>query len=249
MKSTNKWITSEQILKEVSEIGSFKGYIDSLSGTLEWYDKERELTIYATPNWENDGEVPFDVNYDSDLGYHHICTIKMIDGDISSQFTHYLNVLLMIMNHYKDFPKYEESNVDSFKTWNEAPYGNDDEDENDWLENRLSEDSFPHYVSNEEADEDYRTTLVQDEQRYEDSKKITGVTQAILDMVERQGDATYTEMNEFYKKVFGSNSFSHILKALRIPYKNRPTKRYLIKVGKNYEVRMANPSNWVVKEY
>ena len=138
----------------------------------------------------------------------------------------------MIMNHYKDFPKYEESNVDSFKTWNEAPYGNDDED--DWLENRLSEDSFPHYVTNEEDKEVIKSK---------------GVTQAILDMVERQGDASYTEMNEFYKKVFGSNSFSHILKALRIPYKNRPTKRYLLKVGKNYEVRMANPSNWVVKHY
>jgi hypothetical protein len=35
-----------------------------------------------------------------------------------------------------------------------------------------------------------------------------------------------------------------------IPYKNRNTKRYLIKndIGK-YEVRLANPSNWVVKEY
>lgn len=211
MKSTNKWITSEQILKEVSEIGSFKGCISNLSGTLEWYDKDRDITIYGTPNWETDGEVPFDIDRGGGEEMWHVCTIKMIDGDISSQFTHYLNVLLMIMNHYKDFVKYEESDIDSFKTWNEAPYGNDDEDE--------------------------------------EVKEPKGITQAILDMVERQGDVTYTEMNEFYKKIFGSNSFSHILKALRIPYKNRPTKRYLIKVGKNYEVRMANPSNWVVKEY
>lgn len=239
----NNWITPMEILKEIKEIGSYEGHFDSLSGTLEWFDKEREITIYATPNWKTEGEVPFDVNLDNEIGYHNVCTIKMVEGDKSTQLTHYLNVLMMIMNHYKD------CEVDSFKTWNEAPYGNDDEDENDWLENRLSEDSFPHYVTNEEADEDYRTTLVQDEQRYENSKKFTGVTQSILDMVERQGDASYTEMNEFYKKVFGSNSFSHILKALRIPYKNRPTKRYLLKVGKNYEVRMANPSNWVVKHY
>lgn len=126
----------------------------------------------------------------------------------------------------------------------------EDDDENDWLENRLSEDSFPHYVTNEEADEDYRTTLVQDEQRYEDSKKFTGVTQAILDMVERQGDATYTEMNDFYKKTFGSNSFSHILKSLRIPYKNRPTRRYLVKTASGgYEVRIAEIHNWVENQY
>jgi hypothetical protein len=124
-----------------------------------------------------------------------------------------------------------------------------------------SEDEFPnsvknefydynsHYVSNEEADEDYRSTLVQDEQRYEKSRVNKGVTQSILDFVQLQGDATYTEMQNFYRKEFGSNSFSHILKSLTIPYKNRPTRRYLSKMSNgNYEVRLANPSNWVVVE-
>ena len=120
----------------------------------------------------------------------------------------------------------------------------------EWLENRLSEDSFPHYVSNEEADEDYRSTLVQDEQRYEKSRVNKGVTQSILDFVQLQGDATYTEMQNFYRKEFGSNSFSHILKSLIIPYKNRATHRYLVKMGNgNYEVRVAQPSFWVEKYY
>jgi hypothetical protein len=103
--SNQKWINSEEILKEVSEIGSFKGSIDSMSGTLEWYDKEREITIYATPNWDgNDGEVPFDVSIDG-RDYFNVCTIKMIDGTTSEQFLHYLNVLMMIMNNYHNFPK------------------------------------------------------------------------------------------------------------------------------------------------
>jgi hypothetical protein len=106
----------------------------------------------------------------------------------------------------------EEADEDAFKTWNEAPYGNDDEDK--------------------------------------EVKEPKGVTQAILNMVERQGDATYTEMNNFYKKVFGSNSFSHILKSLRIPYKNRPTRRYLHKTpGGNYVVKVAGLHNWVEKGY
>jgi len=133
-----------------------------------------------------------------------------------------------------------------------------------------SEDEIrSHYVSNEEADEDYRSTLSQDEQRYEASHMTTSfpmvdpftseykpkdITQSILDFVQLQGDATYTEMQNFYRKEFGSNSFSHILKSLTIPYKNRKTQRYLVKEGfrgsnANYVVKIANPSNWVEKSY
>jgi hypothetical protein len=107
--SNSKWISSEEILKEISEIGNFKGSMDSMSGTLEWYDKDRDLTIYATPNWNTDGEVPFDVDRGSGLEVWNVCTIKMVDEDKSTQFTHYLNVLMMIMNHYSQFTKPTEN--------------------------------------------------------------------------------------------------------------------------------------------
>ena len=94
-----------------------------------------------------------------------------------------------------------------------------------------------HIVSNEEADEDA-------------GYKPKGVTQAILNFVQLQGDATYTEMQNFYRKEFGSNSFSHILKSLIIPFKNRTTRRYLCKMANgNYEVKVAQLHNWVVNEY
>jgi hypothetical protein len=102
-KMSKSYITSEEILKEISEIGSFKGSIDSMSGTLEWWDKERDITIYATPNWETEGEVPFDVDKGDGDEVWNVCTIKMIDGTKSEQFVHYLNVLMMIMNHYENF--------------------------------------------------------------------------------------------------------------------------------------------------
>lgn len=119
------------------------------------------------------------------------------------------NFPLSYPNH---FVSNEEADEDAFKTWNEAPYGNDDEDK--------------------------------------EVKEPKGVTQAILDYVENTGPSTYTELNDFYKFVTGgSNSFSHILKALRIPYKNRPTRRYLHKAtdGK-YVVKIAGLHNWVVKQ-
>jgi hypothetical protein len=154
-----------------------------------------------------------------------------------------------------------------------------------------------HYVSNEEADEDFRSTLKQDAQRYEashmttsfpmvdpftsDSEDFTSaqnneydryessvekdydnhlsklkergyITQTLLDYVDRRGAVCYSELQAYYKIITGgSNSFSHILANLRIPYKNRKTQRYIAKEGKRYSdalyvIKVANPSNWIV---
>jgi hypothetical protein len=103
--NNNKWITPLEILEEIKVIGSYVGHYDNLSGTLEWYDKDRDITIYATPNFVNEGEVPFDMSEPNDGEYEHICTIKMIDGDKGEQYLHYINVLLMVMNRYNEYPK------------------------------------------------------------------------------------------------------------------------------------------------
>jgi hypothetical protein len=124
------------------------------------------------------------------------------------------------------------------------------------------EDREPHFVSNEEADEDYHLSMLQDEQRYKDSfvsdsartlkrDRFNGVSQFILDFVEANNVVTFAEINDMYKAYTkGSNSLSHIIKALMIPYKNRPTRRYLYKVKHGvYSVKIANPSNWVESNY
>ena len=124
-------------------------------------------------------------------------------------------------------------------------------------------ESDTYYVSNEEADEDYRLSLLQDSNRYESSvsndydnhlknlRERGFITQSILDYVDMKGAVTYTEMSNYYKSITGSNSFSHILESLRTPYKNRKTQRYIAKEGKRYSdakyvIKVANPSNWVV---
>ena len=81
-----------------------------------------------------------------------------------------------------------------------------------------------------------------------------GTAQAVLDYVDKKGAVTHKELHEFYKSLNGSNTFSWCLRNLRIPYKNRKTQRYLAKEGLSgsnakYIVKLANPSNWVVKEY
>jgi hypothetical protein len=111
--------------------------------------------------------------------------------------------------------------------------------EDGWLENRLNEcdntyDDLPNFKHTPPA-----------------PKKLgEGTAQAILDYVESMGSVTHKEMQDYYKSLNGSNTFAYCLKNLIIPYKNRKTQRYLIKnnIGK-YEIRLANPSNWVVIEY
>jgi hypothetical protein len=126
--------------------------------------------------------------------------------------------------------------------------------------------SDTYFVSNEEADEDYRLSLLQDEERYESSvskdydnhfaklKQRGYITQALLDYVDKKGAVSHGDLERYYKSITGSNSFSHILANLRIPYKNRKTQRYIAKEGKRYSdalyvIKVANPSNWVEVDY
>jgi hypothetical protein len=122
-----------------------------------------------------------------------------------------------------------------------------------------------YFVSNEEADEDYRISMMQDEERYESSvekdydnhlknlRERGYVTQLLLDYVDKKGAVSYGELELYYKSITGSNSFSHILANLRTPYKNRKTQRYVAKEGKRYSdalyvIKVANPSNWVIAD-
>jgi hypothetical protein len=168
-------------------------------------------------------------------------------------------------------------NKDGIKNWilNRADEYRENEPEFDSAGFSYSDNFRSHFVSNAEADEDTfisdaAATMAQDEQRYEDSftdhllgadldslsvdveKAERGlITQQLLDYVDVKGAVTYGELHDYYKLITNSNSFSHVLRALQIPYKNRPTQRYLAKEGKPYSdakyiVKLANPSNWVV---
>jgi hypothetical protein len=63
-------ITPKDVLEFGKEINGFTGHYDTMSGTLEWNDKNGNI-IYATPNWYDDGITPFDFA-DEDGNYETI---------------------------------------------------------------------------------------------------------------------------------------------------------------------------------
>lgn len=80
------------------------------------------------------------------------------------------------------------------------------------------------------------------------------VTQSLLDYVEKNTYVSYTALHAYYRLITGgSNSFSHILPHLKRPYRNRPTRRYLVKIkasnGIRYRIKHATPANWIENEW
>ena len=85
----------------------------------------------------------------------------------------------------------------------------------------------------------------------EPKKERGWIVQKMLDYVDYCGAVSHTQLENYYKAITNSNSFSHCLINLKVPYKNRKTQRYLAKEGRarsnaKWVVKVANPSNWVV---
>ena len=101
---------------------------------------------------------------------------------------------------------------DALKHWvlEKAEEYREDEPEYDGAGFTFEDNFRSHFVSNQEADEDYRSTLAQDSQRYEVNKRAPGlITQQLLDYVDVKGAVTYGELHDYYKLITGSNSFSN----------------------------------------
>ena len=93
----NPFINSTDVLNFSREINGFTAYEDSMSGTLEWSD-ENGNTIYATPNWSEDGIVPFDYS-DENGNYDTICQLFIQNYPTKQeQLVVYFNTLLELTN-------------------------------------------------------------------------------------------------------------------------------------------------------
>jgi hypothetical protein len=124
---------------------------------------------------------------------------------------------------------------------------------NESLLDRLYDELTRKIVSEvvEEVDADFKDSLPNFKHTPPAPKKLgEGTAQSILDYVEENVSVTHKEMQEYYKSLNGSNTFAYCLRNLIVPYKNRPTRRYLSKMPNGiYEVKVATIQNWVEKSY
>jgi hypothetical protein len=94
-------INVSDVLNFSKEINGFTPYFDNLSGTLEWNDKNGN-TIYATPNWSEEGIVPFDFA-DSDGNYDTISHLFIQNyPNKFEQLIVYFNTLLELTNNLEE---------------------------------------------------------------------------------------------------------------------------------------------------
>ena len=97
----NPFIDSSDVLNFSKEINGFTPYLDSMSGTLEWNDKNGN-TIYATPNWMEDGIVPFDFA-DENGNYEPISQLFIKNYSTKTeQLIVYFNTLLELTNNLEE---------------------------------------------------------------------------------------------------------------------------------------------------
>lgn len=56
--------TAKDVLDNTIKIGNWVGEIHEHDGTMEWYNLDMNVAVYATPHWDTVGETPIEVRYD-----------------------------------------------------------------------------------------------------------------------------------------------------------------------------------------
>ena len=83
-----KFITSEDVLG-LKEIEGWRVSECNMSGTIEW-DNFNGTFIYATPNWDEDGETPFAIFTEESGEYETVKTLSFDEGtSIEDQLKEY----------------------------------------------------------------------------------------------------------------------------------------------------------------
>ena len=90
--STQKYIQSEDVISW-GLIQTYVPYLDERSGTVEWYDSESDRVVYATPNWEEEGQFPIAYSNIETGDYTHVGTVSLIGLSMEQQIEKYRNIV------------------------------------------------------------------------------------------------------------------------------------------------------------
>jgi hypothetical protein len=88
------YLTNQTIIQN-GQINGWTPYEDSMSGVIEFTNPNRELVLFATPNWDEDGKVPFAI-VDEDGEYDEISFPLELEGSIENQLNQYIKFITEI---------------------------------------------------------------------------------------------------------------------------------------------------------
>lgn len=95
------YITNEDVLT-LNEINGWKPVDEQFSGCIHWYHPEKDSLIYATPNWERDGEVPIATFNEETDNYENLMNVNLQYGStIEEQLEYYKHTIEGITKHIK----------------------------------------------------------------------------------------------------------------------------------------------------
>jgi len=84
-------------LEGISLLG-WKADLDTMSGSLGWFNPNTEMIIYATPNWnEEQGKTPFELSYPDGMYVKKLVLDLSKDNTVDQQRSFYMAVLKSVI--------------------------------------------------------------------------------------------------------------------------------------------------------
>lgn len=92
------YLQSEQI-ESMKPLYGYSPTMDERSGTIEWYKESSDIVVYATPNWEEEGQFPIAHSNVETGDYTHIDNISLIGLSMEQQIEKYRNVVEEVISN------------------------------------------------------------------------------------------------------------------------------------------------------
>jgi len=78
----------------MESINGYNPYIDSRSGTVEWYKDDSDVVVYATPNWDGEGGTcPIAYSNIETGDYTDVGSISFVGLTMEQQIEKYRNMV------------------------------------------------------------------------------------------------------------------------------------------------------------
>jgi hypothetical protein len=93
------YLTNEHIIQN-GQINGWTPNECNMMGSIEFTHPERELILFATPNWDEEGYVPFAIA-DEFGDYDEIAHSLELSGSIEEQLTQYVSQIELITSQLR----------------------------------------------------------------------------------------------------------------------------------------------------